>query len=529
MPHQEHRPSQSHDPLIRGPAARRAAVMAAPSGSASRSIGFRTSPQSSPADAVIAEPRSRPSEAGARGPGSATATPTPLPKRPKGSYFLGAAFLTVLLISALAVWNTYFRYNAYGMISGRIIEVPASQAGTIRSIHVREGEVVSSGQLLAIMEDPDSKAELDRLHDELAIAQATLDAKVAELSWQSRLREDQTQRTLADYYESWGTLLKEEAELSNMQLQLKRKEEIVRAVPKVITEEELETLRFAIQGQHAKVDKLTAALEKLRKLISMSGPTEGPQQLRPQLSRIKSLQEQIARARQRLESSELRSPASGRVIAIHFFAGEYVLPETPVLDILEDGSLKAVLYLPQRKAQSLAKGDIIDLDLVANAETLCAEVTGFGEQMVAPPPTLQRYYRSNETLLEVFARPRVNADGLQGNKQLRLGSEVRLPDKWVKRSEPRRTERRPEKRQITKTDAEPAPAPAPKRDASAAYYESAGPSYSQQIQGTAYETAIPRTGPRLRRPVASGSRSKQARRLPPDPGVQPERGHGAPG
>jgi hypothetical protein len=373
------------------------------------------------------------------------------------------------------------------------------------------------------MEDPDSKAELDRLHDKLTIAQATLDAEMAELSWQSRLREDQTQRTLADYYESWGTLLREEAELSNMQLQLKRKEEIVRTVPKVITEEELETLRFAIQGQHAKVEKSTAAVEKLHKLVSMSGAEEGPQQLRPHLSRIKSLQEEIARAREKLGLLELRSPVRGRVIRVHFFAGEYVLPETPVLDILEDGSVEAVLYLPQRNAKSLAKGDIIDLDVVPNAETLHAEVTGFGEQMVAPPPTLQRYYRKNETLLEVYARPCVNEDETQGNERLRLGSEVRLPDTWVRRSEPPRPERRTEKRQVTKTDADAAPVPTPHENEPAVYYESTGPSSLEQIQGTAHETAIPRTSPRLRHPAAGGPRSQQARRLPPDPGLQPER------
>ena len=491
--------------------------MAATSSGASRSIGFRASPRSSATGSVVPEARTQPRAARESTVGPAPATPTPLPKRPKGNYFLGAAFLTVLLISALAVWNSYFRYNAYGMISGRVIEVPASQAGIVRSIHVRQGDVVSPGQLLATMEDLDAKADLERLRDELAMAQATLDAEMAELSWKSRLREDQTQRTLAEYYESWGTLLKEEAELSNMQLQLRRKEEIVRRVPRVITEEEFETLQFAIQGQRAKVAKLNVAVENLRKLVSISGPDDEPKQLKPHLSRIKNLQAEIARSRERLELLELRSPVHGRVIRNRFFAGEYVPPDAPVLDILEDGSLEAVLYLPQEKARTLAKGDIIDLDVVPNAETLPAEVTGFGEQMVAPPPTLERYYRSNETLLLVHARPCTNDDEQQWNKRLLLGSEIRLQNAWVRRSQNPRPKRHADKGEITKTDADAIQVPAARKSEPTAYYESTGPSSSKRIQGTSYEIAIPRTSPRLRRPAAGGPRSQQARRLPPDP------------
>ncbi len=466
---------------------------------------------------MVAEPRSQPRPTGGARAGATSDSPKPLPKRPKGNYFLGVAFLTVLFISAFAVWNTYFRYNAYGTISGRIIEIPASQAGVVRSIHVRQGEVVSPGQLLATMEDMDAKAELERLRDELVLAQATLDAEMAELSWQSRVREDQTQRTIAEYYESWGTLLKKEAELSNMQLQLKRKEEIVRAVPRVITEEELETLRFALQGKRAKVEKLKVAVEELRRAAKISGPEEGPSQLKPHLSRIKNLQAEIARARERLELLDLRSPVRGRVTRTRFFAGEYVPSAAPVLEILEDGSLEAVLYLPQRMVGSYAKGDIIELHVVANAEELPAEVTGFGEQMVAPPPALERYYRSNQTLLEVHARPYKRDDAGDEKRRLRLGSEIRLRNTWTKRSAASRIESPTDKRQVTEAGPHSTTAPEACQAKPLVHYQRTDLRPSEPIQNTAYETAISRTNTRLRRSAADGPGSQRVRRLPPDP------------
>jgi len=388
--------------------------------------------------------------------GFPSTAPAPLPKRPKGSYFLGTAFLTVLLCAALAAWNAFFRYQAYGTVTGRVIEVPAAQGGIIRSIHVREGEMVRQGQVLATLENLDAKTQLDRLRDELEIAQATLDAEMTELSWQSRLLEDRTQRTLAEFHKLWGELLREEAKLANVQLQLKRKEEINRTIHRAISEEEIETLRFTEQGQRARVDKLKVAVEKLRKLASASGAEDEPQQLKPHVSRIKGLQAEMARSRERLELSEIRSPVNGRVLKTLFFTGEHAPSASPVVEILEQGSLEAVIYLPQRLARSYGKGDILQLHVVSSEQTLPVEVTRFGQQMETAPPALERYYRSNESLLKLHARPHTDGHDAGEDSLLRLGSEVRLPRTWTSWLRGSRNKNDTHEREITKQNADAA-------------------------------------------------------------------------
>jgi len=93
--------------------------------------------------------------------------------------------------------------------------------------------------------------------------------------------------------------------------------------------------------------------------------------------------------------------------------------------------LEAVIYLPQQLASSYNKGDTLELHVVANAQKLPVEVTRFGEQMETAPPTLARYYHSNESLLQLYARPHTGRHNAGEDGSLRLGSEIRLPRTWT--------------------------------------------------------------------------------------------------
>src|SRR5262249_17936487 len=68
--------------------------------------------------------------------------PPPLPKRPKGRWFIGLLLLAVCGFIGYKVWDSYFRYQAYGTVEGRIIQVSPPWDGVVKYVHVREGETV---------------------------------------------------------------------------------------------------------------------------------------------------------------------------------------------------------------------------------------------------------------------------------------------------------------------------------------------------------------------------------------------------
>ncbi len=397
-----------------------------------RTIGFRgnsgeaTCGASPSAVPEVAQPTTAPCA-----PAGPSGRPQTVGRRTRRDYFLGTLLLASLVGLGLIVWNSFFRYQAHGTIIGRVINIPASQAGIVQAVHVREGDRVRNGQLLVSVRNLESQQQLDQLADQLKIAQATVESELTELKWQSLLGEDREQRALADYYRVWGELLQEQSRLSDLQVQLERKTATAQSYRAAVTEQELEALRFAEQGQRAKVEKLAAAVQELKALVNVPRDDRPLNKLKPLLARIDSLQAEMTRMRERLSLSEVRSPVNGRVVKLYFFAGEFAQQAAPVVEVLEDESLEALLYVPQSYAAQYRGGDEMRVQLVAGGEMLPGVVTRFGERMQPAPPSLQRYYRSNESLLPVHLQLQTTNPE---QALVWLGSEVRQPRSWSLRS-----------------------------------------------------------------------------------------------
>lgn len=401
-----------------------------------RSVGFRLSPGQGLGGEGGGELAMR--AAASQFPACNTATifradqvagPRPLPKRPKGRLFVGVIVLGILSGLGFVVWDTFLRYQAYGTVAGRVVRVPAVNSGIVQSIHVREGDRVQSGDLLATIENRDLQQQLARLGDQLQIAQARLDAEMAELNWQSRLFHDRVQHSSADYFSLWGELLNEQSKLADFQLQLRRQEGIRARVAGAVSEQEIDGLRFAEAGQRAKVEKLQTAVETLKNLAEVPAETETCQdQIKPLLSHIESLQADMGRLRSNLQQGEIRSPVDGVVLSTRFFAGEFASEQDTLVEVMESGSIETVLYVPQRLAGHWQLGDTIEICIAPSRQRIAVAVSRFGDRMEAAPPHLARYYRSHETLLKVHARP---AGAAADPAVFRLGSEVRLPVDWL--------------------------------------------------------------------------------------------------
>ena len=353
--------------------------------------------------------------------------PAPLPKRPKGRFFVGIVVSSILAFLVFAVWNSFGRYLAYGSVVGRVVKVSSPWDGIILSMHVREGDDVREGDVIAAVENLELKSKLEGVGDQLRIAQANLDAEIAKVQLQTKIRGDQNQKAVAEYYELWGELLQQRSKLAELKSRQQRSEFLKHH--QAISNKDASSIRYTLKGQLAKVEKLEVAVERLRKRATFASDMEKQlqYQLKPKLVEIESLQRDLDRLSKTAQRGLIRAPTSGKIVRAKRYTGEFAQSEDALVELLADGSVEAVIYLPQDQRASYEQGETVTIRVSPMHRSIECKITRVGEQLTMAPKSLERYYRKHQQLLPVFVRPLNN---FSDRISLRLGSEVRVPRRW---------------------------------------------------------------------------------------------------
>lgn len=366
------------------------------------------------------------------------ARPTPLPRRPKGRWFIALVLFGICALAVYTTWDAFFHFQAFGVMTGRDIDVPPPWEGVAQYTYVREGDRVTQGQLLMIVENLEMRQRLAQLSDELRMARANVSAETARLKWQAAFSMDNTRGSLVNYYEMLGQFLQGQSKLEELKRELRRAEILYKAGKNVaISQEELEQRRFAKEGQEQLVAKLREGVAELKKRAEQAdvlwkkeadlgkGLAEsGHEHIQPLLAKIATLEAEQERLQARLEQGKIRAPVNGIVVKTHRYAGEYCKPSDPVVTLIEEGSLEVVLYMPQKAAELLTIDEEIDVVVDPYAQKLRCTVARFGDQYEIPPGNLERHYWSKEKLLPVYMRP---SGGVPERMAMHVGTVVKLP------------------------------------------------------------------------------------------------------
>jgi len=361
------------------------------------------------------------------------ASPAPLPKRPKGKWFVGSLLTLFLCGAAFATWDSLFRFPVRGEVVGRILRVAPTWSGTVRSTHVVDGQHVRQGDLLFTCVSLEHEHRQAELTDQLRLAQAELSAQISRLQWESQLRTDRNRRALGEYYEVWGQLLAERSKLDQSNAELDRLNAMHSENALTVSEQQLDAARFGQQGQRDRVEKLESAVSEMKQRIGIYDEDNNTltAQLQPPTLKIEQLRAELLRLREVMHQGEIRSPVNGRVVKLLRFAGEYAEVSETLAEIVEVGSLEAVVYVPQRRIESLTEGQEVDLHIEPLNHTIRCGVSRVGDRFMTAPPSLERFYARSEKLLPVYLLP---VEGAHQADVLRLGSEVKLA-RWPRLAE----------------------------------------------------------------------------------------------
>ncbi len=251
--------------------------------------------------------------------------------------------------TVLKITNDVHQSRTYtGLVTPRrSAELGFERSARLTAIHFDDGDVVQSGQPIAVLETRRLDAKRRETIARHAAAVAVLNelvagprketiaaarAEVSDLESQLELRERTFLRTEKLRKQNAAT----DQDIDDSHLGLKLTEARLNAAQKQLEELEAGTRAEQITAQEANVEQLVAALQD----IDIE-----------------------------LEESVLKAPFNGQIAARLVDEGTVVSPGQPVVRIVEHQTLEARFGLPLEAVQTLAIGDTIDLTA---GETRCS-------------------------------------------------------------------------------------------------------------------------------------------------------------
>lgn len=355
---------------------------------------------------------------------STPVSPTAPKTRPRGRFLIAVLMLMACSAGIFTVWESLLRYQAYGVVTGRIISVSAPVDGILKYVHVREGDEVRQDGRLATVFDLEYEQRLARVADELKIAEAALNAEIAKVQWDSHVQETEMTRSLADFYEGAGTVHAESGALGVIRNELARTHALVET--KAAKERDL--AQQTIQ-EEAQTDKLAAVQQALlvlkeRAEAAAAVPRLGSEQVGPLVAKVDMLLNETQRIREWIAQGDLRAPVNGRILHRHHPAGECIKSHEPLFSVMEEASLEIEMFLPQEMTADYQVGDTMQLNIEPFDELVPCTVTGIGSEHRQPPENIEVFYRKAVKLLPIRVQP---APEFAADRRMSVGAVAKLP------------------------------------------------------------------------------------------------------
>lgn len=359
--------------------------------------------------------------------GSSQSAPTPLPKRPKGRFFVGAFLLLLIGGGIVTVWQAFFSVVGRGIVEARNLTITPAETGFIRTIHVRDGALVQQGDPLITIEKVNQVQDVrQRLQDELDAAIYDFKIELAKHRVNASLSNNQKAKARAEYLHWLGELLQEQSKLDDLIDQQRRNRLL--SQKQSVGAAKLRSIEFELQGQRAKVQKLALAVEQLEKnAASIESDVDFTDLIHAHQERIAILRQKLDRQGEATADLVIRAPVTGVVNRICRFTGERIAPGEPLVQLLESGSIRPVLYLAQQQADGLSVGDPVVISVRPGKDLIACTVERIGIAYQESPESIEKGAGNNNRVIPVYLVPDNPA---MARDRLRPGCLIELPHRF---------------------------------------------------------------------------------------------------
>ena len=277
--------------------------------------------------------------------------------------------------------------------------IPSRDAGVLAELPVREGDAVTKGQVVAVLEN--QQQELDLRAAELSLKAASMqaddrlavDSAAAQLaeSHASRRGKEVDLKIAEEQARSEVPIRVAVADTKLRQLELKRAENARNSFKGSISETELDRLRTAL----AKGELEKEQAENERKIQQLKPDAERAmlQQIDEQIRRYNALVNQeekklllaavsrdirdneLALAKLKLEQRSMRVPFDGVIVSVDAHVGEWVEPGAAIARVIDLDHLQAEGFLPADRANVDLVGRPVQIRVRGISEAVAGKVT----------------------------------------------------------------------------------------------------------------------------------------------------------
>lgn len=331
--------------------------------------------------------------------------PDPSAVRPKKRLLPALVVVLFTFSAGIAIWNSFFRYRASGIVTATTIELSLDDEGLMQETVVSEGMQASKGELLCVLENQTLREKFARIADDLAIAKGELAAEESRARWEMQVAQDGQYRLTAECHLEQGRLQEQEALLERQKTTFER---IARLYQRqAATLEQFDKARLDLQGQTSLVAELKHVVENLRSRVESAETLVGKlnDRLAPKVAQVAALQSETERLRKRLDQLHVVAPADATVVKWHRRPGERSNSREPLVTLLLDSTREVVLYVSEADCKAICRGNRVFLGTESGSGELSGMVARVEDSLQPAPENIQTQYRRGERLLAVHVQP----------------------------------------------------------------------------------------------------------------------------
>ena len=309
-------------------------------------------------------------------------------------WLIRAAAVAVVCFAVLVAWKRHAGgedqpglASGNGRIEAVEIDVAAKTAGRVHEVLVDEGDFVTSGQVLAVMDT--SVLQAERRQAEAHLQQA----QTAVATSESLIAQRESERAAAQ-----AVVAQREAELKAATTHATRSEALARdgfISPQVVDDEQahVESARAALLAAKAQVAAAASAITSARS------------QLENARTAVNAAQANLERIQADLDDAVLKAPRDGRVQYLVARPGEVVGAGGRVLNLVDLTDVYMTFFLPTAAAGDLAMGDEVRLVIDAGPEYVFpASVSFVADVAQFTPKTVETASEREKLMFRVRAQ-----------------------------------------------------------------------------------------------------------------------------
>jgi HlyD family secretion protein len=296
---------------------------------------------------------------------------------------------TITALSLIAGCTQPDPQRIQGYVEGEFVYVASPRAAALKTLHVRRGAQVKTGDPLFALEDAPEQAARDEAQRRLAQARAILeDATKGQ-------RPSELEAIEAKLGEARAAHVPAEREL----LRLERLDASGAASPA-----ELDRARSQREQAAAQVAQLEAELKTARLGAR-------PDQIRAAEAEVQAREAALAQAEWNLAQQRQAAPQTGLVFDTLFQEGEWVPAGRPVVALLPPAHVKVRAFVPETQLAALQIGDAVRVTADGVAQQFVGSVAFISPRAEFTPPVI--YSRESRSklvfLIEVVFDPEAAA------------------------------------------------------------------------------------------------------------------------